>query len=102
MCSFRITNNKDGIDNNILNAINLLPGYFIMFPGKRINCKFGNSDCKRARGRSSAPITTVWPCFTSSPIMGMQRVACPSPQFKGQTRILCFIELGTNAKILNI
>ena len=61
-----------------------------------MNFKVGNSFFNKIYDALSAPIITVQPNVSKVLIIGMQRVACPSPQSRGDKNIR-----GVDIKLLN-
>ena len=50
------------------------------------NC--GNSCSRNLSAFPSLPISTSKPLFNKALMIGIHRVACPKPQFKGATRMV--------------
>jgi len=61
--------------------------YQISIPGSSKAGRSGNASLSKARAGPSLAKTTSHPRSCSSWMIGMQRVACPSPQFRGATRM---------------
>ena len=73
--------------------LKLLPflAYSISYDGKESVSRFGNSFFKISNASPSDAIMGLYPNCTKALMMGMQRVAWPSPQFRGATRIFCVV-----------
>ena len=65
-------------------------GYLTLYPLMKMNVTVGNSFLRRAFVASFPAIVISYPFSKRCSIIGMQRVACPSPQSNGAIKIEFF------------
>ena len=62
------------------------------------NC--GNSFRNNSNALPSEAMITLKLCVSNALIIGMHRVACPKPQYKGATRIVLAFAIKTKVRII--